>query len=174
MNQITTYLNTRDGSWIARLTYNDENGDRQERNRTLGRVHEGRGRPRAGAIPQNVAQDLADDLAEQLEHELGFDVDQRQARATVTFGDLALAWFADAGRSTGKPWTPATIRGYQLDLGQTRKGGKGHILPTLGGLTLDALTTRKARAWWNAKAKDGASPTSRRGTPTSSSPSSGA
>ena len=149
MPKITTYLTARDGSWIARLIYNDEDGQRQERQRAVGRVHTGRGRPRAGAVPKHVAQERADDLAEQLERELGFDVDQREARAEATFRDLALAWFADAGRSTGSPWTPATVRGYRSDLGQTEKGGKGHILPKLGVLGLDALTTRKLRAWWD-------------------------
>ena len=147
MSKITTYVTARDGSWIARLIYN-ENG-RQERQRTLGLAHTGRGRPRVGAISEGAARERAHDLAAELERELGYDVAQREARAEVTFQDLALAWFADAGRSTGSPWTPATVRGYRSDLGQTETGGKGHILPTLGDLGLDALTTRATRAWWD-------------------------
>jgi integrase len=148
MTKLSTYVTTRDGSWMARLVY-IEDGRRQERQRTLGLVHAGRGRPRVGAIPERVAWDRANELAAQLEHELGYDVAQREARAEVTFRSLALAWLADAGRSTGQPWTPATTRDYRSVLGQTENGGDGHILPTLGDLSLNALTTRAARAWWD-------------------------
>jgi integrase len=33
-------------------------------------------------------------------------------------------------------------------LGQTERGGDGHILPTLGHLTLAELTDNRLRAWW--------------------------
>ena len=126
-----------------------ENGERRERQRSLGPAHSGRGRPRYGAIPEHVARARADGATAKLERELGYDVTQREVRATTTFSNLAVAWFEDAGRSTGRPWTPATERGYRSDLGQTKTGGKGHILPVLGDLGLGDLTIRRLRAWWD-------------------------
>jgi integrase len=150
--KIDTYVTLRGGAWIARLVY-IENGRRQERQRTIGPAHTGRGRPREGTIAEQTAWDRAAALREELERDLGYTVDERATREGVTFEDLALAWYEDGGRSTGRPWTPATRRDYESMLGQTKRGKKGHILPTLGPLGLPDLTVRAVRDWWSGLAK---------------------
>jgi uncharacterized membrane protein (UPF0182 family) len=66
---ITGYLTESNGRWIARLVYAD-GGKRRERKRTLGRVHHGRGRPKAGAIPRRVALSLLAEAQRELEADL--------------------------------------------------------------------------------------------------------
>jgi integrase len=145
---ISEYLNeTPDGRWQARLTWT-EGGERRFLRRKLGRVHRGRGRPRAGHLSEPAAWERVAELRAELERSLGMTTEQRTERAGAVFEDLALAWLADAGESRGRPWAPSTRRGYQSVLGQTERGGKGHVLPELGHLTLAELTDNRLRAWW--------------------------
>ena len=149
MTPITEYLTEADGRWIGRLLYY-EGGKRRERKRSLGRAHVGRGRPRFDAIgrPEALAR-LADARAE-LEQELARSPEQRDRRKHATLKAIALAWLEDAGQSGERPWKPSTTRDYRSILGQTERGGEGHIIGPLGHLHLDELTEERARAWWES------------------------
>jgi integrase len=147
-NGITEYLNkTPDGKWQARLVWT-EGSERQFLRRTLGRVHHGRGRPRTGFLSESAAWEKVGELRAELERTLGMTIDQRDHRAHATFRDLALPWLNDAGEARGRPWAPSTRRAYTSILGQAVRGGDGHILPSLGHLTLAELTDNRLRAWW--------------------------
>jgi integrase len=148
MTPITEYLTIgTDERWLVRFTY-DEFGQHRDRRFKLGLAHTGRGRPRAGAISETAAREEMARRRAEIEAEIGYTPAEREARHATTFGDLALAWLDDGGRSTGSPWTPATRRDYTSALGQTRTGGDGHILPVLGDRTLDAMSAEIMRAWW--------------------------
>jgi integrase len=143
--EITEYLTETDGRWQGRLTWT-EGGERRYRRRSFGRVAPRMGRPPAGTVSEAAAREQLAAMRAELERELGLDLDQRSARETVTFGDLALAWFEDSGRDRGREWSPATRRDYRSALGLTK--GEGHIMPALGHLLVGELTANRARAWW--------------------------
>jgi uncharacterized protein len=144
---ISGYLTQANGRWIARLLYT-EGGKRRERKRTLGRAHQGRGRPKAGTIPRKVALDLLADARRELEAELARAHERETRRTDGTLRAIALAWLDDAGRAGGRPWKPSTARGYRSILGQSRAAGEGHIMGPLGSLGLGELTEERMRAWW--------------------------
>jgi integrase len=148
MTNISEYLTIGpDGRWLVRFTYL-ENGRPRDRRFKLGLAHTGRGRPRAGSISESTAREEAARMRAEIEAELGFTRAERKERRATTIQDLALAWLEDGGRSTGNPWTPATVRDYRSALGQSRNGRGGHILPTLGGHAVEALSPAIVRAWW--------------------------
>ena len=148
MTEISEYLTIgADGRWLLRFTY-VEDGRPRDRRFKLGIAHTGRGRPRVGAMSETTAREEMARRRSEIEAELGFTPAERIERQQTTIEDLALAWLADGGRSTGNPWTPSTTRDYRSMLGQTKTGGPGHILPTLGSHTLDSFAPKAARAWW--------------------------
>lgn len=149
MTDISEYLTIgTDGRWLIRFTYT-ESGRQRDRRFKLGTAHTGRGRPRAGAISEAAAREVMAERRAEIESELGFTPSERKERQATTIRDLALAWLADGGRSTGNPWTPATTRDYRSMLGQSAKSRGGHILPALGEHTLESFTPEVARAWWS-------------------------
>jgi len=148
MTDITEYLTIgTDGRWLIRFTY-IENGRPRDRRFKLGTAHTGRGRPQKGAMSEAAARDVMARRRAEVEAELGFTPAERKERQTTTIEDLALAWLEDGGRSTGNPWTPATVRDYRSALGQTRTGGGGHVLPSLGKYAVEELSPAIVRAWW--------------------------